>query len=501
MDPILEMKNISKSFPGVRALRGVNLKIYPGEVHALLGENGAGKSTLIKIIAGIYSADEGEVYINNTKVNISGVNAAMNAGISVIHQELCLASNMSVASNIFMGREKSSSFGIMNYKEQKKLAQEILDANGLEIDAGEKVGNLTVAQQQMVEVAKALSQNARIIIMDEPTASLSDREVTSLFRTIERLKKKDVAIVYISHRLDELYTICDKVTVLRDGEYINTASIRDVGRMELIRMMVGRELSELFYKPEVEPGETVLEVKNMSRGNKVRNISFSLKKGEILGFYGLVGAGRTELMRLIFGIDQKDQGQIFVEGKEVRINRTSDAIKNGIALVPESRKEQGGILIQSVGYNMVLSVLDKIYRGLTVEKEMKKILIDKYIRSLKVKVPSVEEKLMNLSGGNQQKVILGKWLATEPKILILDEPTRGIDVGAKKEIYQLIADLAGRGIAIIMISSDMEEIFNMSTRIIIMHEGRATGECGNDVTQEQLLIKATGGSGHGQKVE
>lgn len=496
MDPILELKNISKSFPGVRALHGVNLQIFPGEVHALLGENGAGKSTLIKIIAGIYHADEGQIFIGNQEINISDVNAAMKAGISVIHQELCLAANMSAADNIFMGREHSSAAGVMNDKSQRKFAQEILDNNGLDINADEKVGNLTVAQQQMIEVAKALSQNAKIIIMDEPTASLSEREVSSLFATIERLKRQNVAVVYISHRLDELYAVCDKVTVLRDGEYIDTVMIKDADRMDLIRMMVGRELSELFYRPNIEPGENVLEVRNMSRGEKVKDVSFSLKKGEILGFYGLVGAGRTELMRLIFGVDKKDSGKILVEGKEVSIKSTSDAIKNGIALVPESRKEQGGILIQSVGYNLILGVLDRLFRRFTIDKVQEKALINKYITSLKIKVPSSEEKLVNLSGGNQQKVILGKWLAAEPKILILDEPTRGIDVGAKKEIYQLMADLAEQGMGIIMVSSDMEEIFNMSTRIIIMHEGVTTGECGSDVTQEQVLIKATGGSGH-----
>lgn len=496
MNPILEMKNISKSFPGVRALSGVNLQIYPGEVHALLGENGAGKSTLIKIIAGIYHADEGAVYVDNKELDISGVNVSMKAGISVIHQELCLAANMTVADNIFMGREHSSGIGVMNYKMQAKLAQEILDDNGLDIDANEKVGNLTVAQQQMVEVAKALSQNARIIIMDEPTASLSEKEVAALFKTIEWLKKQNVAVVYISHRLDELYAICDKVTILRDGTYINTVMMKDVERMDLIRMMVGRELSELFYKPDVEVGDTVLEVKGMCRGEKVKNVSFSLKKGEIVGFYGLVGAGRTELMRLIFGVDKKDQGQIFVDGKEVSINHVGDAIKNGIALVPESRKEQGGVLIQSVGWNMVLCVLDRLYRKVTVNRTEQKALIDNYIESLRIKVPSAQEKLMNLSGGNQQKVIIGKWLASEPKILILDEPTRGIDVGAKKEIYQLMAGLAKQGIGIIMVSSDMEEIFNMSTRIIIMHEGEMKGECSSDDTQEHVLIKATGGSGH-----
>lgn len=496
MNPILEMKDISKSFPGVRALSGVNLQIYPGEVHALLGENGAGKSTLIKIIAGIHHADEGTIYVDSEELDITGVNVAMKAGISVIHQELCLADNMSVADNIFMGREYSSGIGVMNYREQVKQAQAILDANGLEIDASERVGNLTVAQQQMVEVAKALSQNARIIIMDEPTASLSEKEVSALFRTIERLKKQNVAVVYISHRLDELYAICDKVTVLRDGEYISTVMMKDVERMDLIRMMVGRELSELFFKPDTEIGDTVLEVKDLCRGDKVKNISFSLKKGEIVGFYGLIGAGRTELMRLIFGIDKKERGQIFVDGKEVRINSTSDAIKNGIALVPENRKEQGGILRQSVGYNIVLSVLDRLFRKLTVDKVQKKALIDKYIESLRIKVPSSEEKLMNLSGGNQQKVILGKWLASDPKILILDEPTRGIDVGAKKEIYQLMAGLAGQGIGIIMVSSDMEEIFNMSTRIIIMHEGVMKGECSTDITREQVLMKATRGGEH-----
>lgn len=497
MGPLLEMINISKSFPGVRALTDVSLRIYPGEVHALLGENGAGKSTLIKIIAGIYKADQGEIHVNGEQLQMNGVNAAMDAGISVIHQELCLASNMSVASNIFMGREKCRKLGVLDSQTQNRMAQEILDENGLDIKADEKVGNLTVAQQQMVEVAKALSQEARIIIMDEPTASLSDKEVQSLFDTIVRLKEKDVGVIFISHRLDELYAVCDKVTVLRDGAYIDTKLMADVKRMELIQMMVGRELSELFFKPDTKPGKTLLEVKNMSRGNAVKDVSFCLKQGEILGFYGLVGAGRTELMRLIFGIDRKDKGTILINGKEVVINSSRDAIRSGIALVPENRKEQGGILIQDVGYNLVLAILDDLYKGLAVQKSKRRDIIDYYIKSLRIKVPSDAEKLINLSGGNQQKVILGKWLASKPLILILDEPTRGIDVGAKKEIYQLMADLAKEGMGIIMVSSDMEEIFNMSTRIVTMHEGRLTGELTDEITQEDILIKATGGITNG----
>lgn len=496
MEPILELKKISKSFPGVRALSEVDLQIFPGEVHALLGENGAGKSTLIKIIAGIYQADAGEIYVKGERLGRNSIQASMNAGISVIHQELCLASNMTVAANIFMGREKEAAPGIMDFKKQSKMAQEILDSNGLEIDADAIVGKLTVAQQQMVEVAKALSQEAGIIIMDEPTASLSDREVQSLFQTITHLKEKNVAVVYISHRLDELYAVCDKVTILRDGKYIDTVAVKDVGRMDLIRMMVGRELSELFYRPKVTPGKVVMEVKNVSGGHLVKNASFCLREGEILGFYGLVGAGRTELMRLIFGIDKMEEGQIFIDGEEVKIKNTKDAIRHGIALAPEDRKEQGGILQQSVGYNIVLSVLDKIYRGLTANKKARKELIQKYFDSLKIKAPSHDEKLRNLSGGNQQKVILGKWLASEPKILILDEPTRGIDVGAKKEIYQLMGDLAEKKMAIIMVSSDMEEIFNMSTRIITMHEGVLTGEIEDEYTQEKILLGATGGKGH-----
>lgn len=474
----------------------IDLRLFPGEVHALLGENGAGKSTLIKIIAGIYQADEGKIFVKGKELARNNVHVSMEAGISVIHQELCLAANMTVAANIFMGRERTFGTGVMDFREQSRMAQEILDANGLEIDADAVVGSLTVAQQQMVEVAKALSQDAGIIIMDEPTASLSDREVQSLFATIKRLKEKRVAVVYISHRLDELYAICDKVTVLRDGEYIGTAAIKEVERIELIRMMVGRELNELFYRPRVKPGKVVLEVKGISRKNAVKNASFILREGEILGFYGLVGAGRTELMRLIFGIDHMEEGQILVGGREVRIRNTRDAIRQGIALVPEDRKEQGGILIQSVGYNMVLTVLDQVFRHLTANKKLRRAVIQKYMESLRIKAPSQEEMLRNLSGGNQQKVILGKWLAAEPRILILDEPTRGIDVGAKKEIYQLMADLAESGMAIIMVSSDMEEIFNMSTRIITMHEGVLTGELEDEITQEGILLKATGGLGH-----
>ncbi len=498
MNPVLEMKNISKSFPGVKALSNVNLAIYPGEVHALLGENGAGKSTLIKILAGIYQADQGEILLDGKPAKLDSVEKSMKAGISVIHQELCLAENMSVAQNIFMGRERTNGpLKTLDKKGMERKAQAILDENGLSIYADALVGSLTVAQQQMVEIAKALSQDARIIVMDEPTASLSDKEVISLFETIKSLKKKGVAIIYISHRLDELYQICQRVSVLRDGEYIGTGELNSLDRMQLIKMMVGRELNELFVKPITKVGKPLLEVRNISSGMLVKDVSFTLYQGEILGFYGLVGAGRTELMRVIFGVDRPQRGEIWLDGKKISIKNTLDAIRHGIALVPESRKQQGAVMIKDVEYNLVLSILDQVYLGILENKKKRKKIVDEYISRLRIKVSSPAQLMRNLSGGNQQKVIIAKWLATTPKILILDEPTRGIDVGAKKEIYQIMSDLAKQGVSIIMVSSDMPEIINMSTRIITMQNGRITSEMDNkDITQEELIIKATGGMDH-----
>ncbi|NOU90821.1 ATP-binding cassette domain-containing protein [Paenibacillus sp. LMG 31460] len=494
--PLLQMKHISKSFPGVKALDRVNLEVHVGEVHALLGENGAGKSTLIKILGGILVPDEGEIIFDGNKVEIKDVSFSESIGISVIHQELCLAPNMTVAENIVLGREPSKGpLQLVNRKEIIRYGQKILDQFELDIDAGEYVSNLTVAQQQMVEIAKALSKDNRIIVMDEPTSSLTEKEVIKLLETIRGLRLKGVSVIYISHRMEELFAIADKVTVLRDGTYVATRDMKDTSYQDLVRLMVGRELSEIYTKPVVQPGEKIFEVRNLSSGTRVKNVSFSLYKGEILGFYGLVGSGRTELMRTIFGIDKSISGDIYLNQKKIRIKNPKDAIQSGIGFVPEDRKEQGAILIQSISYNISLSVLDSMVKFFQVDRRKEETLVDKYIERLSIRTPSPEQQLMNLSGGNQQKVIIAKWLAMKPDILILDEPTRGIDVGAKKEIYSFMSILAQSGVSIIMVSSELPEIINMSTRVMTMYQGEISGELTmeSEITQENILIHATGG--------
>ncbi|MCM8712087.1 sugar ABC transporter ATP-binding protein [Clostridium sp. SYSU_GA19001] len=495
---ILRMENIHKRFPGVYALCGVNFELRYGEVHALLGENGAGKSTLIKVLAGIHPVDEGSIYIKGEKRNIDSVKASQANGISVIHQELCLVPHMTVSENIFLGREKlKGKFKAVDKIGQNRKAQEILNSLGLEIKATDMVAKLSVAQQQMVEIAKALSVDSEIIVMDEPTSSLSEKEVDMLFKTIDNLKKRNIAIIYISHRMEELYQITDRITVMRDGKYIGTRETKDVTMDELISMMVGRELKDLYIRNFHELGEKVFEVKNLSRDNVLNNISFSLNKGEILGIAGLVGAGRTELARAIFGVDSFKSGKVIIEGKEVTINSPQDAMNNGIVLVPESRKEQGLILIKSVGYNITLCVLNEFMKTFSNDKHKEESIISDYINKLSIKTPSSKQLVGNLSGGNQQKIVIAKWLATKPKVLILDEPTRGVDVVAKAEIYSIIDMLSNQGVSIIMISSDLPEVTNMSDRVMVMCRGEIAGILERkDITQERIMKLATGGAKH-----
>ncbi|WP_053376489.1 sugar ABC transporter ATP-binding protein [Paenibacillus sp. FJAT-27812] len=494
--PLLQMKNICKSFPGVKALDNVRLDVQLGEVHALLGENGAGKSTLIKILGGVLIPDEGEIYFDGRKVEIKDVSFSESIGIGIIHQELCLAPNMTVAENIVLGREPSKGpFHLVNSKAITQFGQKILDQFGLDIDAGEYVSNLTVAQQQMVEIAKALSKDNRIIVMDEPTSSLTEKEVVKLLDTIRGLSQKGVSVIYISHRMEELFAIADKVTIIRDGNYIGTRSMKDTSYSELVQMMVGRELSEIYAKPIMQRGEKIFEVRNLWCGTRVKNISFSLHKGEILGFYGLVGSGRTELMRAIFGIDKLVSGEIYLNQDKISIQNPWEAIQAGIGFVPENRKEQGAVLIQSVSFNISLSVLGSLVKLFQVNRRQEDQLVDEYIAKLSIRTPSPEQKLMNLSGGNQQKAIISKWLAMKPSILILDEPTRGIDVGAKKEIYSIMSALAQSGVSIMMVSSELPEIINMSTRVITLNQGEISGELTmeSEITQENILTHATGG--------
>lgn len=475
-------------------MEDVCFELRYGEVHALLGENGAGKSTLLKILGGIYTADKGEIFIDGAKQEISNVKDSQRLGISVIHQELCLVPNMTITENIFLGREAVKSGGWVDKKQLWQRAGEILDSLGIDLDPQQKVAELSIAQQQMVEIAKALSMEASVIFMDEPTSSLSDKEVNSLFAMIEKLKENRISIVYISHKLDELFKIADRITIMRDGKYIDTVDTAGVDEDSLIAMMVGRKLTELYAKKENVREEKILKVKSLSKKNVFSDISFTLRKGEILGFAGLVGAGRSQVMRAIFGVDAYDSGEIILQGKSVKIRRAADAIHGGITLVPENRKEEGLILMHSVRYNISLCILNEFFRHALEDRAKEREICSEYIKKLGIKTPSMEQAVQNLSGGNQQKVVLAKWILKQPKVLILDEPTRGIDVGAKAEIYSLMNTLTEQGIGIIFVSSELPEVINMSDRVIVMRNGRIAGEVsGEELTQENIMKYATGG--------
>ena len=477
---LLEMKGIHKSFPGVKALQNVGLQLKAGEVHALLGENGAGKSTLIKVLGGIYHAEEGEIYIDGQKAAINGVVAAREAGISIVHQELVLGPYMTVA-------EPGSKMNI-NRKQMTEEAQKLMDTYEMNINADTLVEHLTIAQQQMVEIVKAISFNSKILVMDEPTSSISDKEVGFLFETMRALTKKGVGIIYISHKMSELEEICDRVTVMRDGETVGTKVVKETTKDELIAMMVGRELTNYYTRDYLEPGEVVLKCEHISDNKMAKDATFELRRGEIIGFAGLVGAGRSETMKAVFGLADHMSGEVFVEGRKVRIKSPIDALKYGIALVPESRKEAGLYKVQSVRFNSTIEVLSQFIKNLRVNVKKEEEITQKYIDMMGTKTPSQEQIIGNLSGGNQQKVMIGRWLATAPKILILDEPTRGVDVGAKAEIYGIMNELVKQGMSIIMISSELPEIINMSDRIYVMNEGRVTGCLDHaDVTQEKIM--------------
>lgn len=490
---ILQMKNIHKKFPGVYALQAVNFELRRGEVHALLGENGAGKSTLIKVLAGIYTPEEGEVIVNGESHIMKNVADSQAHGISVIHQELCLVPYLSISENIFLGRERAAG-GFIKRDQEAKEATELLKSLGLDFNPNTLVAELSIAQQQMVEIAKALSVKADILVMDEPTASLTDKETAVLFDTIRRLKESGIGIIYISHRMSELFEITDRVTIMRDGQYVDTVNTRETTRDHLIAMMVGRELTQLYVRDEPKPGEVVLEVKDLVDKPMVNGVSFSIRAGEIVGMSGLVGAGRTETAHCIFGISQAKGGEIFIDGKPVTIHNVREAMQNGIAMVPEDRKEEGLVLINSVGYNLTLTVLHEIFKGKPLgDTKYEHECVDRYVKELAIKTPNPEQLAENLSGGNQQKIVIAKWLATEPKLLILDEPTRGVDVGARAEIYGFMNQLAQRGVAILMISSDLPEILNMSDRVLVMYQGRVMANLGkHELSQELIMHYATG---------
>jgi len=484
---LLKMKHIHKRFPGVYALNDVSYELRAGEVHALLGENGAGKSTLIKVLGGIYSADEGEIYIDGKKVEINGVKDAQNNGIAIIHQELVLVPHMTVAENIFLGREQGQGI-LIDHRKMTEEAQRLLDAHEMNIKADALIKDLTIAQQQMVEIVKAISYNSRILVMDEPTSSISDKEVAFLFKTMRGLTAKGVGIVYISHKMSELEEICDRVTIMRDGQYVGTEVVKETTKDDLIAMMVGRELTNYYTRDYLEPGEIVLKCENISDGKMVKNAGFEIHKGEIVGFAGLVGAGRSETMKCIFGLTKGSQGDVYVKRNKVNISNPVDAIKHGLALVPEDRKLEGLYKVQSVRFNSTIEILERFIRGVSVDDRKEIEITQKYIDMMATKTPTQEQMIGNLSGGNQQKVMISRWLATNPDILILDEPTRGVDVGAKSEIYAIMNQLVKEGMAIIMISSELPEIINMSDRIYVMSEGRVTGCLDHDeATQESIM--------------
>ena len=492
-DLILSMKGITKSFSGVAALKNAALDLKAGEVVALMGENGAGKSTLMKILTGIYSKDSGEIQYMGQEVCFKGPAESEEAGISIVHQELNMMNDLTVAQNLFIGREEMNGF-LIDDKKMNEKARELFKVLKIDINPAEKIGNLTVGKQQMVEIAKAISSKAKVIIFDEPTAALTDSEIEELFKVIRDLKKQGTGMVYISHRMDEINVISDRVIVMRDGEYVGTLITKECSKDDIIKLMVGRAI---FGEPKTasnvaKDAPVVLKCENLNRGKAVKDVSFELRKGEILGFSGLMGAGRTDVARLIFGADKKDSGKIFINGKEVTINTPEDAVAHGIGYLSEDRKRYGLIVDKSVEENTVISSLNDFVKGIFIDKAKSKEVSKKYVESLKTKTPSVSQLVKKLSGGNQQKVVIAKWLVRNSDILIFDEPTRGIDVGAKSEIYSLMEKLAKEGKSIIMISSELPEVLRMSDRVIVMCEGRITGILDiAEANQEVIMQSAT----------
>jgi ABC-type sugar transport system ATPase subunit len=502
MNPILEMRSITKEFPGVKALDGVTFDLYQGEFHSLVGENGAGKSTLMKVLSGVYPFGTygGDIVIDGEVRQFRTIRDSEQAGVAIIFQELSLVKELTVGENIFLGREPSK-FGVINWSELYQKAAKLLQDLHLSIDPRTPVGNLGIGQQQLVEIAKALSQSARILVLDEPTAALTESEVETLFAILRKLKDRGVGMIYISHKLDEVFAMSDRITVLRDGKTVGTNYAKGLTKDKVISLMVGREVGDIFPSTSHELGATALEVKDLTtydldNPNKklVDNVSFSVRKGEVLGISGLMGAGRSELLMSIFGAWQgKSSGEVLVEGRSVTIDSPAEAIKNGIGFVTEDRKRFGLLLEQTILENMTLAGLKKISGAFVTHRSRETVAARQAMQSLKVKANSPVTVAGTLSGGNQQKVVLGKWLLTNPKVLFLDEPTRGIDVGAKQEIYSEINKLAKEGLAIVMVSSELPEVLGLSDRVLVLHEGKLTGEFSrSDATPEKVMAAATG---------
>jgi ribose transport system ATP-binding protein len=497
-DVLLEATGIAKSFPGVRALDGVSLTVRRGRLNALLGENGAGKSTMMNILAGVFPQDSGTVTLEGKPVSFKNPREAQAAGISIIFQELNLVPDLSIAENIFIGREPLNRFGLVDFPRMNADAAALLKELELDADPRTLVSQLKVGAQQVVEIAKAISFNARVLILDEPTSAITEHEIEMLFRQLKRLKQNGVGLIYITHKLDELPLIADDITVFRDGKFVGAKPFSEVKRDAMIRMMVGRELADLFPKTPAKPGEVVLRAKGISLQHPeragdfaVKDVSFEVRRGEVLGIFGLMGAGRTELLQTIFGLHPKTStGEVEIEGKRVDIKSPQDAIAAKLALAPEDRKAEGVVLSLSVAHNTTLSCLPKIERMGFLQPKLERELVGGYVSRLRVKTPSIEQLIVNLSGGNQQKVVLAKWLATEPKVLLLDEPTRGIDINAKKEIYALIDELAQTGLGVVMVSSELPEILGIADRILVLCEGRKTAEFSRAEATEEKVVQA-----------
>jgi rhamnose transport system ATP-binding protein len=494
--PRVAMQGISKRFDATQALIDVELELLPGEVHALVGENGAGKSTLVKILGGVHKPDSGTIALDGTTIGLDGPASARALGIAVVHQEPRLFPDLSVAENVFLGHSPAGRFGGIDWGAMRRAAHAVFEDLGVRMDVGAPVRGLSIADQQLIEIAKSLSLDSRVLVLDEPTASLSAHEADRLFTIVRQLRDRGVAILFVSHRLDEVFALCDRATVFRDGRHIVTAKTADLTTADLVRYMVGREVT-LFPKAESTPGATLLEVRGLTRGPAFRDVSFAVRAGEIVGFAGLVGAGRTEVARVLFGIDQPEAGEILLDGTAIGFHSPSEALHAGIAYVPEDRHRDGLVLDFTIASNVTLPILPRLFPRLMTRGSVERNLSNELAKQLQVRMTGVDQLAGALSGGNQQKVVLAKWLATKPRVLILDEPTRGIDIGAKVEVHRIVSDLAASGLGIILISSDLPEVLAMSDRILVFHEGRITGEFEHaGATQERVMYAATGQMAH-----
>ncbi|MGK7376684.1 sugar ABC transporter ATP-binding protein [Planococcus sp. 1R117A] len=492
---MIKMNNISKSFSGNQVLKDVQFSLEKGEIHALMGENGAGKSTLMKILTGIYSRDSGTVEVKGKEIHFTSPKQAEEAGIAVIHQELNILPHLSITDNLFLGKEETfGRSGVLKTKDMREKTRKALTELGLNVDPSQPASTLSVGQQQIVEIAKALSAEAEVIVMDEPTAALTDREIDTLFATIRNLQSKGVSFIYISHRMEEIFSLCDRITILRDGQYVGDRNISETSFEEIVQMMVGRELGERFPERNAKIGEVKLAVKGLSRKNCFENVSFEIRKGEVLSIAGLMGAGRTEVAQSLFGYKKADAGTLELDGRQVKIDKPKTAKELGIGYVTEDRKSEGLIVDFSVEENVSMTNFSSISKNGLISKDKERSLYDRMVKRLGIRTSGPTQTAKSLSGGNQQKVVIAKWLGIEPELLILDEPTRGVDVGAKKEIYSIINELAERGVAILMISSELPEVIGMADRVIVMHEGKVTADLPkNEMTQERIMHFATGG--------